>query len=234
MYTGNKSWAVDLKKEGLIVPEIGIRDEEAKIKFGTGIAVLGSDTQYDMFESGDLHVLSRETAYLEVTAIHLADKDTKSAYVEQSKVFKHRLGQLEPLGKLVCKTWYTDDCDEYDLPKDEDKYPDGKPRKAGDGKEYEFWIEEDILKDCFVGLKMDANIMLLAGGITILDDIKETMCSFYTWLPNELWMERKPKEVRWLKKGMGLGDDEEEEVEVNGENKESADKDASDDEFDDE
>jgi hypothetical protein len=31
MYTGNKSWAEDLKKEGLAVVEIGIRDEEARI-----------------------------------------------------------------------------------------------------------------------------------------------------------------------------------------------------------
>ncbi len=234
MYTGNKSWAEDLKKEGLAITEIGIRDEEARIKFGTGIAVLGSDAQYDMFESGDLKVLSKETAYLEVTAIHLPDKDTKSAYAEQSKVFKHKLEQLEPLGKLVCKTWYTDDCDEYDLPKDKEKYPKGKPRKAGDGKEYEFWIEEGVLADCFVGLKMDASILLLSGGMTILDEIKEAMCSFYTWIPNELWMERKPKEVRWLKKGMGLDEDEEEDVEINGGNKASADKDDSDDEFDDE
>ncbi|KAI4913836.1 hypothetical protein J4E90_005556 [Alternaria incomplexa] len=233
IYTGDKSWAEDLKKEGLTVSEIGIRKEEARVKFGTGIAVLGSDAQYDMFESGDLQVLSRETAYLEVTAVQLPDDDTKSAYAEQSKLFKHKLGQLEPLGKLLCKTWYTDDCDEWDLPKDNNKYPNGKPRKAGDGREYEFWIEEDIIKDCFVGLKMDANIMHLTGGMTILDDIKETMCSFYTWIPNELWMERKPKEVRWLKKGMGL-DDDEDEAEIDGSNKESADKIASGDEFDDE
>ncbi|CAN9105472.1 hypothetical protein CC77DRAFT_1020756 [Alternaria alternata] len=233
MYTGNKSWAEDLKKEGLAVVEIGIRDEEARIKFGTGIAVLGSEAQYDMFESGQLKVLGKDTAYLEVTAINLPDNDTKSAYAEQSEAFKHKLGQLGPLGKLSCKTWHTDDCDDYDLPKDKTKYPNGKPRKAGNGKEYEFWIEESILEDCFVGLKMDATILLLSGGLTILDDIKETMCSFYTWIPNELWMERKPKEVRWLKKGLGL-DEDEDEVEILGGNKASADKDASDDDFDDE
>jgi hypothetical protein len=234
MYTGNKPWAEELKKDGLTVTEIGIRDEEARIKFGTGIAVLGTDTQYDMFESGTLKVLSKETAYLEVTAINFPNTDTKSAYAEQSRSYKDKLQELEPLGTLVCKTWYTDDCDEYDLPKDKNKYPNGKPRKAGNGKEYDFWVEESILKDCFVGLKMDANILCLSGGLTILDDIKETMCSFFTWIPNELWMERKPKEVRWLKKGMGLDDDEEEELETNDGRKESADKAASDDEFDDE
>ena len=46
-------------------------------------------------------------------------------------------------------------------------------------------------------------------------------------------MERKPKEVRWLKKGLGL-DEDEDEVEILGGNKASADKDASDDDFDDE
>lgn len=58
-------------------------------------------------------------------------------------------------------------------------------------------------------MKMDADILVLSGGLNILDNVKETMCSFYVWLPNELWMERKPKEVRWLKKGMGLDEDDE-------------------------
>lgn len=81
-------------------------------------------------------------------------------------------------------------------------------------------------------MKMDAKVLTLEGGLTILDDIKEAMCSFFTWIPNELWMERKPKKVRWLKKGMGV--DEEEEVAINGEKKDTANKGASDDEFDDE
>jgi hypothetical protein len=70
-------------------------------------------------------------------------------------------------------------------------------------------VEDIVLQKCFVGMKMDATILHLQSGITILDEVRESMCSFFVWLPNELWMERKPKEVRWLKKGLPGDDDEE-------------------------
>jgi hypothetical protein len=51
-----------------------------------------------------------------------------------------------------------------------------------------------------VGMKLNARILTLEDGLTILDDVRETMCSFYKWLPNELWMNRHPKEVVIRKK----------------------------------
>ncbi|RMZ72653.1 Argonaute complex subunit Arb1 [Pyrenophora seminiperda CCB06] len=234
MYIGDKLWAQELRKGGMDIEEIGMREEEARIRFGTSIAVLGSDEQFDMLERGSLKVLNKESAYLEVTAIHFPSEDSRIKFAEMNKSYKHKL-VIEPLGKLICKTTYTDDGSEWDLPKDTDKYPHGKPRKADEGKEYEFWIEEDILLDCFVGLKMEVDILMLSGGLAIIDTIKETMCSFYTWIPNELWMSQKPKEVRWLKKGMGLDEEETEGVDTTaGEGKQVADRAASDDEFDDE
>lgn len=234
IYLGNKPWAQALLGEGMKIEEIGMRDEEARIKFGAGIAVLGSDEHFDLLEAGGFEVVDKVSACLKVTAIHIPGEDTKANYAELNKDYKHKL-LLKPLGKLICKRTYTDKGDEWDLPKDTEKYPNGKPRKADDDEEFEFWIEEDILEDCFVGFKMDVNIFMLSGGLTILDDIKEYMCSFYTWIQNELWMERKPREVRWLKKGMGL--DEEEDTEEakasGGESKKIADQAAFDDEFDD-
>jgi hypothetical protein len=67
---------------------------------------------------------------LEIVSIQLSDEDTKVAYAEQGKTYHQKLGRLEPLGKLVCKTCYTEDCDEYDLPKDNNKYPGGKPART--------------------------------------------------------------------------------------------------------
>jgi hypothetical protein len=227
MYTGDQSWVENLKKPGL--SEIGIRKEEAKIKFDTGVVVLGTDHQYQLIESNNLHVLSRESTCLEVIAIQAPTDETKATYDEFSKDVERKVEPPQPLGKLICKTWHIEDYDEHDLPKDDVKYPGGKPRCLNAGTEYEFWIEDSILQDCFVGMKMEANILNLNGGLTILDDVIEAMCSFFTWIPNELWMERKPKEVRWLKKGMGLDDDEDAEF---GDDK-KADKGASDNEFDD-
>ncbi|KAJ5065569.1 Argonaute siRNA chaperone complex subunit Arb1-domain-containing protein [Bipolaris maydis] len=232
LYTGNKSWAEELREEGVYNEEIGISEEEAKVKLGIGIAIMGSDEQFGLYQSSKLEVLSKKSTYLEVVAIHPPDCDTKAAYDAQSMLYGHKL-ELQPLGKLICKTWHLTGCEEYDLPKD--KYPNGKPWTSGDSQEYEFWIEGDILRDCFMGMKMDADILVLSGGLNILDNVKETMCSFYVWLPNELWMERKPKEVRWLKKGMGH--DENEDQDDGNDEKEAeqvADKGCSDDEFDDE
>jgi hypothetical protein len=207
MYAGDKSWAEDMEKEGIKIDRVGIRDEEARIKFTTGIAILGSDEQYDMLEANNFKILDQICAGLEVTDIQPSTESTRTAYEAQSKIIKHKLGRLEPLGKLVCKTWYVEDCDEWDLPKD--KFPNGKPQRASAGRDYEFLVEDSVLQECFVGMKMDGTILHLQNGITILDEVHESMCSFFTWLPNELWMERRPREVRWLKKGLPDDDDEE-------------------------
>jgi hypothetical protein len=203
MYAGDKSWAEDMKKEGIKIEAVGIRDEEARIKFTTGIAIMGSDEQYEMLETSSFTILDQICAGLQVTE-----------YEVQSNTVAHKLAKLEPLGKLVCKTWYAEDCDEWDLPKD--KFPTGKPQRAGVGRDYEFWVEDSVLQECFIGMKMDATILHLQNGITILDEVHESMCSFFTWLPNELWMERKPKEVRWLKKGLPGDDDEEDGASAEG------------------
>lgn len=232
MYTGDKSWAQEANAEGIKTDEIGIRDEVAKIKFMTGVATLGSDEQYEKAAVNSFKVLNSESVGLEIVAIHPADDLTKESYVKQSEMLKSKLEQLEPLGKLVCKTFCVEDCDEWDLPTDKLKYPNGKPERTGDDIEYIFWVEESALSKCFMGMKMDAKVLTLESGLTILDDITEVMCSFFTWIPNELWMERKPKEVRWLKKALAV--DEEEEVNDNTAKEDGEGKGASDDEFDDE
>lgn len=226
LFTGDKTWAQDLQKEGVSLNEIGMRDEEARIRFSTGIAIMGTDKQQDLLGAANLKVVERKSISLEVVAISLPDAIARDMYDAQNEFVKNKLGTLEPLGKLMCKTWYADDCDEWDLP--EEKYPDGKPYKS-DEREFEFWVEESVLNECFIGIKIEATVITTEGGITILDDVKETHCSFYTWLPNELWMENKPKEVRWLAKGLAY----DEEAEINRANKHGEEKTQEDDEFDD-
>jgi hypothetical protein len=207
-YAGDKSWVEAMRTEGITIAEVGMRDEEAKIKFTTGISIMGSDEQCDLLMAKSIKILDRISASLEIVDIQLPTYATRELYEVQSKSVQHKLSEFEPLGKLVCKTWWAGDCDEWDLP--QDKYPAGKPQQASTGQDYEFWVEESVLQECFMGLKMEASILTLQGGITILDEVHETMCSFFTWLPNELWMGRKPKEVRWLKKGLPGADDDEE------------------------
>ena len=228
LFTGDKVWAQEAQKEGVSLNEMGIRDQEARIKFSTGVAALGTDEQQGLLDTTNLKIIKKESTGLEVTAISLPDDITKEVYATQTEVVRNKLGHLEPLGKLTCKVWCAGDCDEWDLPRD--KYPDGKPHKADQGRKFEFWVEENLLNECFVGMKIDAVIITLEGSITILDEVKQTHCSFYTWLPNELWMENKPKEVRWLAKGLP----DYEEVEINGVKKNGQEKAQEDDDFDDE
>lgn len=133
-------------------------------------------------------------------AIDPPDDVTRELYDAQTETVRNKLGYLELLGKLICKVWYAESCDKWDLPTD--KYPSGRPYKVDQDQDYEFWVEERVLNECFIGMKMDASIITLEGDITILDEVKQMHCGFYTWLPNELWMDNKPKEVRWLAKGL--------------------------------
>ena len=228
LFAADKDWAKESLAEGVDVTDIGLRGEEARIKFSTGIALLGSDKQQDLLGGTKVKVIERESTDLEVTAIDLPKDITKEMYSAQLESWRDKLARLEPLGKLKCKAWFADDCDEWDLPKD--RYPDGKPHKK-DQTAYEFWVEGDVLKECFIGMKMEVSILTLEGGLTILDEVKQAHCSIYTWLPNEIWMERKPKVMRWVAKS---SPDYDEQVEINGLNKDGQEKDQKDDRSNDE
>ncbi|KAL5115672.1 hypothetical protein ACEQ8H_006471 [Pleosporales sp. CAS-2024a] len=208
LYIGETSWSEEMKSQGIKADEIGVREEEARIKFTTGVAIMGSEEQCSKLEAKTIKVSHKMSASLEVVDIQMPTGVTKSLYEAQGKLVQQKLGQLQPLGKLICKTWVDDECDEWDLPKT--KYPTGRPERAGAGQKYEFWVEEDVMQECFIGLKMCVEMIILDGGIAVLDEVHEAMCSFYHVLPNELWMARKPKAWHYLEKG--LPDDDEEDV----------------------
>jgi hypothetical protein len=121
LFAGDKSWAKEAEKVGVNVSEMGLREQEARIKFNTGVAALGTDEQQDLIGAPSLQIIKNGSTGLEVTAIILPDDTTREVYAVQSETVRSKLGHLEPLGKLVCKVWHADDCDEWDLPKD--RYP---------------------------------------------------------------------------------------------------------------
>jgi hypothetical protein len=218
-YTGNMAWAQDMGME-----DIGMRDEQARITFMSGVTILGTDAQYDLITAqrgvSSMIVINDEFVTLEIVSIQLSTDKIKELYARANETHKTKL-VLQPLGKLVCKAWTIDNFAEYDLP--EAKYPLGKPSTADEGSIYEFWMEDNVLDELFEGMKMDARVRTLEGGITVLDEVKQAMCSFYKWLPNELWMERHPREFKRLRKGL-------EDVEGNGEHREDDQMDFHDDE----
>lgn len=208
MYVGNDSWADEWKTGDVQVEELGIRNEEARIKFFTGVTIMGTEEQYEMVESESFKVVDDLATHLEIISMHAPEDSTRASYIQQSEALQHKLGALEPLGRIMCKTWYVGDCDEWDLPQDDKNFPDGKPSKTNEGRTYEFWIEESIQDQCFVGMKLDARILILEGGLNILDDVRQVMCSFFIWLPNQIRMEKKVKKVVWKKRDTWDDDEE--------------------------
>lgn len=198
-YSSNMDWAMKLEEEGINFQEMGVMDEEARITFRTAVAIMGTDEQQRLLDTQAVKVLKDEYLGLEVISNTSPDDLTREMYAHQNKKTAQKLW-LEPLGRLVCRSHQFDDFNEYDLPKH--RYPTGRLPKIQEGKQYEFWIEERVLEECFVGMKLDVRVLTLDSGITVLDDVREVMCSFYRWLPNELWMGRHPKEVVIRKKNV--------------------------------
>ncbi|KAK7179874.1 argonaute siRNA chaperone complex subunit Arb1 [Paraphaeosphaeria sporulosa] len=208
-YTGNMEWATKVREDGVDLGEVGVMDEEARITFRTAVAIMGTDEHQALLDTRAVNVSKDELFGLEVVAINYSDQLTRKMYARQNGFMAPKL-YLESLGTLICRSFHVDDFNEYDLPKD--KYPTGRLPETEDGNQYEFWVEDHALEECFVGMKVDARVLTLEDGITILDDVREAMCSFYKWLPNELWINRHPKEVVIRKKDL-----DEEDVKEGGE-----------------
>lgn len=209
-YLGNKDWAIEARKDGIDVRDPGMMEEEARVILMSGLAIMGNEEQQDLIDhvtvdGGTAKILADETVGLEVTSITYPTPQTRKLYVGQNDLYRPKL-ELEPLGQLYCRVWQNPDYNiEYDLPVD--KYPDGRPTKGNEGKMYEFWVEDTTIRECFIGMKIDARILTLEGNLTVLDDIKEVMPSFYTWLPNELEMSRQgPKGVVIRDRGVDHAD----------------------------
>jgi hypothetical protein len=91
--------------------------------------------------------------------------------------------------------------DEYDLPR-------GYKRADHKLHEYTFWLEDDILADCFIGMKMAATIYKLdvkaeeekkeGEGVWVLDSVGRIYASFWTHIANEMCSQKtKFKGVEW-------------------------------------
>ena len=193
-------WAMDPDEKGNGVSDKGLTHKEALSVFKTGVVILGTNEQQIMLKIQDVKILKTKSCGLEVTSLTQSDDLTKEMYSHRNKTAAQRL-QLEPLGKLRCRIWDIPTFNLYDLPKA--KYPDGRPIEDTEHRDYEFWVEDSVLANCYVGMRMDATMLTLNGGIIILDNVKEVMCSFYKWIPNDLWMETTPKEV--VLKGSTVG-----------------------------
>ena len=102
---------------------------------------------------------------------------------------------LKPVGKIRAKTWIVPTAAGEDLTEEEEE---ALGAKTPDTKHYEFWVENDILPHCVVGMKVEATVTELSFGVSYFDALSGVHCSFYQLLPNELMAGWRAPEKEWL------------------------------------
>lgn len=183
MYIGDQDWAKDLNIYK------GMSTETATRIFKAGLAAQATEEVVNAFttkmKENNLAVVSAINTGLEVTDLIKADNDVLEMYAAQKP-------SLKPLGRMKAKTWYNPTLPEEDLT-EEEVAAATTPLEI---KEYELWVEDEILEKCFVGMRVDATIRELNFGILYFDTVIGVHCSFYSLLPNEMiigWREPGPR-----------------------------------------
>ena len=170
LYVGDAEWAKGIDFDP------GMSPEKARKILKTGLAAQGDDKIIDAFKRQTLEKQSRViNAFrtgLEITEIICADQEVLALY--------KNVPACKPLGKLKVKTWYRLGPQE-DLTEEEEALQIPKPVR-----EYDLWVEDELLQYCFVGMKFEATLRELSFGVYYFDTLASTHCSFYTVLPNEL------------------------------------------------
>ena len=210
MYIGDQDWAKDLDIYK------GMSNETAKRIFKAGLAAQATDEVVNAFttrtKEKNLEVASTIATGLEITDLIKADEDVLEMYAAQKP-------SLKPLGRMKARTWYNPTLPKEDLTEEEEVAAATAPPEF---KEFELWVEDEILEKCFVGMKFDATIRELNFGVRYFDTVIGVHCSFYSLLPNELivgWREPGPRLPMREKKVDGAADDtgEEERGDLDGE-----------------
>ncbi|KAF2273593.1 uncharacterized protein EI97DRAFT_480612 [Westerdykella ornata] len=169
-------WTTDSERAVWDVRGVGMRVIEAEIIFRAGCLVYGNEALRDLVDTESDHdvdavkpVKTESHLYLEVVKIVSPTKNEEIDYMLHRQSWD---GVMEHLNLQ----------------------PMGKLVSS----EYTFLVEEAALKECYPGLKMSVTVITLPGGMHILDEVKETYCSFYKVLPNELLAGRKTPKFRLM------------------------------------
>ena len=189
LYSSTRSWM----EEADTVPNVGISPERARHAFKIGIAANASDEMFPVYRqqlaAKDCKIISTEDIAFEITEIIPASETALSLYGQQQSA------GLKPLGKIKAKTWFNPNAPEDDLTEEEEAYLKANTPQT---RKYEFWLEEDILEKCKVGMKFEATVRETSFGLTFFDAINGIMCSFYHSIPNELMEDWREIEKEWL------------------------------------
>ena len=185
----DQEWA----KEFSAVASSGISPEMAKQTFKAGLIARGEQHVIEAYkkqsDANKIKVISETPTGLEVTELLPAEPEVLELY--RTAVGKG----LKPLGRMRAKTWYYPGAPPEDLTEEEEAAVAAAPKEI---KEYELWVEDNVLGLCFLGMKFITTIKELSFGVLYFDELRGVYASFYQMLPNDLMIGWRKIEKTWL------------------------------------
>lgn len=130
----------------------------------------------------------------EVTAVLLPDNSVRDFY------HKHA-SDLRVVGRLRARGYRDESAPRADL-------RPGESLPNPSAQTFEFFVEEELLRFCYPGMKVITTVWELNCGVHFFDEILSVYCSFYTSLFNELMIGwRNPRDLTAESPGDGHPDD---------------------------
>lgn len=162
--------------------DLGWSDEEAKAIWITALVAHCTPEQYKQFEqadeAGSLTTVEEHDTGLEVVEIQLPNEQAQGLYSSEGI----QESTIRPTGKLICKRWVAPGSPQLDIPEEAIAAREAKLNN----RRYEFIVEEDVLRSCYPGMKLEATVIKFSvGDISYLDSVQFVYPSFFTWTLNE-------------------------------------------------
>ncbi|KAK0120670.1 hypothetical protein ONS96_010872 [Cadophora gregata f. sp. sojae] len=186
----NATWLGDGETFGV---NPGLSTLQAERIFKTGIAFAGTDELFVETMKADVHIVKTEAKCFEVCGVERASLQSIEEYAT-IKDHEGKPGFMKALGVIMFKPWEGPGYDEEDLSEAEAEAAKVAFEKSRETIE-SFWLEDELLQYCFVGMKMEVVVRELNIGVKFFDEIKGLYCSFHTVLSNEKmvgWKEPVP------------------------------------------
>ncbi|OBT65870.1 hypothetical protein VE03_05424 [Pseudogymnoascus sp. 23342-1-I1] len=171
--------------------------DHAHRTFRAAMALMGTAEQFAAVAMTSLEeyqapaVVAEELRGFEVASITLPNERVRNNFAG-IKAGDGRMGTFKPLGLLACKPWTHPYQPTLDLTTEEEQeLAENLPVHTDET----FWVDEDILERCFVGMKFVGVVRELDLGMKYLDNVTVIYASFYTFVENERMLNWKaPRE----------------------------------------
>ena len=189
MFEADQEWTQGLDIER----RCGISPEQARKVFKFAMAANATDDMFPKYraqlQAKTCRVISTEDIRFEITSLSFANEGALNLYGEQ------QCAGIKSLSKMRAKSWLSLDAQDEDLTEDEEAYLRANPLPL---KEYEFWMEDEILQKCSVGMKFEATVRETSFGLTYFDAMQGLHPSFYHLIANDFMGDWKEVEKEWL------------------------------------